>query len=131
MKLKCRLKLKRTDPGGGGGGNDSESHGWMVAAGSILREFEAELVMATKQDGYDGYDFDDEVDQHVRWSFSGALLFSITVITTIGTLITADAIFLIFNSILVCWSLLPPISSTRRRYTIVNIFIYINSSSSS
>ena len=113
MKSKCRRKLKRTDPGGGGGGggggNDSESHGWMVAAGSILREFEAELVMATKQDGYDGYDFDDEVDQHVRWSFSGALLFSITVITTIGTLITADAIFLIFTSILVCWSLLPPI----------------------
>jgi hypothetical protein len=58
-----------------------------VAAGSILREFEAELVLATKQDGYDGgYDIDEDGinNQHVRWSFSGALLFSITVITTIG-----------------------------------------------
>lgn len=77
------LNEQSTDPGG----NDSESNRWIVAAGSILREFEAELVLATKQDGYDGgYDTDEDGinNQHVRWSFSGALLFSITVITTIG-----------------------------------------------
>ena len=87
-----------------GGGNDSaELTRWAKDAHRILRGkclknynfillkhncpysvFESELVMATKLDGYDGFEYVEGDGQHVRWSFSGALLFSITVITTIG-----------------------------------------------
>lgn len=39
------------------------------------------MVKATKEEGYDGKEVDDTERQ---WSVSGALLYSITVITTIG-----------------------------------------------
>ena len=45
------------------------------------KEFETEVVKATKLEGYDGKEVDDAERQ---WSVSGALLYSITVITTIG-----------------------------------------------
>jgi len=44
-------------------------------------EFENHVVTATKLDGYDGKEASDSERQ---WSFSGSLLYSITVITTIG-----------------------------------------------
>lgn len=43
--------------------------------------FETEVVKATKVEGYDGKEVDDVERQ---WSVSGSLLYSITVITTIG-----------------------------------------------
>lgn len=46
-----------------------------------LRRFETNVVAAAKLEGYDGKDV---FDAERQWSFSGALLYSVTVITTIG-----------------------------------------------
>lgn len=45
-----------------------------------LREYQ-ELIVLAIQDGYDGTDY---VNQTHKWPFSGAFLYSLTVITTIG-----------------------------------------------
>ncbi len=45
------------------------------------KAFETQVVKATKVEGYDGKEVDDAERQ---WSVSGSLLYSITVITTIG-----------------------------------------------
>lgn len=54
---------------------------WMDEVGVKLKEFEDEVVLAVRNDGYDGKDVQEEA---LQWSFSGSLLYSITVITTIG-----------------------------------------------
>ncbi|KAH6933658.1 hypothetical protein HPB50_017423 [Hyalomma asiaticum] len=55
---------------------------WMAEVGAKLKEFEDEVVLAVRNDGYDGKDAQEEA---LQWSFSGSLLYSITVITTIGS----------------------------------------------
>ncbi|XP_068085592.1 potassium channel subfamily K member 18, partial [Anabrus simplex] len=54
---------------------------WTRLVHEQLRKFETSVVAATKVDGYDGKTLRDAERQ---WSFSGALLYSVTVITTIG-----------------------------------------------
>jgi hypothetical protein len=54
---------------------------WKNLALEQLRKFETNVVAATKVEGYDGKD---TRDADLQWSFSGALLYSVTVITTIG-----------------------------------------------
>ncbi|XP_076363295.1 potassium channel subfamily K member 18-like [Tachypleus tridentatus] len=54
---------------------------WTLAVGGRLREFEETLVNAVRNEGYDGRELD---ALELQWSFPGALLYSITVITTIG-----------------------------------------------
>lgn len=54
---------------------------WTQQAQEQLRRFETRVVEATKVEGYDGKD---PQDHDRQWSFSGALLYSVTVITTIG-----------------------------------------------
>uniref|UniRef100_T1IJW1 Potassium channel domain-containing protein n=1 Tax=Strigamia maritima TaxID=126957 RepID=T1IJW1_STRMM len=54
---------------------------WTLEVSERLREFEQEILEAVKNDGYDGKDMESSDKQ---WSFSGALLYSVTVITTIG-----------------------------------------------
>ncbi|XP_022245756.1 potassium channel subfamily K member 18-like isoform X2 [Limulus polyphemus] len=54
---------------------------WTLAVGGRLREFEQTVVNAVRNEGYDGR----EVEAlELQWSFPGALLYSLTVITTIG-----------------------------------------------
>lgn len=53
---------------------------WSKEAEKILQQFQTNIYKATKQKGWDGKD--GEADS--QWSFAGALLYSITVITTIG-----------------------------------------------
>lgn len=45
-----------------------------------LKEFESSLLKAMTKDGWDG----DEDPDKVQWTFTGALFYSIIVITTIG-----------------------------------------------
>lgn len=47
-------------------------------------EFKDEVVKAVKSAGWDGQDDIDETK--LQWSFAGALLYAVTVITTIGRL---------------------------------------------
>ncbi|KAL5017439.1 hypothetical protein ScPMuIL_007028 [Solemya velum] len=53
---------------------------WSREAERILQKFQTNIYKATKQKGWDGKD--GEADS--QWSFAGSLLYSITVITTIG-----------------------------------------------
>lgn len=53
---------------------------WSHSVTQRLLKFEESIISAVKL-GYDGNDLG---DADTQWSFSGALLFSITVITTIG-----------------------------------------------
>ncbi|CAN7985894.1 unnamed protein product [Ixodes hexagonus] len=52
---------------------------WTREAVTRLRRFEVTLVQAVRKEGYDGKE-----DAQLQWSFTGALLYSIIVITTIG-----------------------------------------------
>lgn len=54
---------------------------WTGEAVARLRRFEVTLVQAVRKEGYDGKE-----DAQLQWSFTGALLYSIIVITTIGEL---------------------------------------------
>ncbi|GFT11950.1 uncharacterized protein NPIL_377171 [Nephila pilipes] len=54
---------------------------WTYLIEMRLKQFENELVLAVKNDGYDGKEVE---DRQLQWSFSRSLLYSITVITTIG-----------------------------------------------
>jgi hypothetical protein len=49
---------------------------------SILKNYQDEVVSAVKDSGWDGNDDTDE--RALQWSFAGALLYAVTVITTIG-----------------------------------------------
>lgn len=57
---------------------------WTGEAVARLRRFEVTLVQAVRKEGYDGKE-----DAQLQWSFTGALLYSIIVITTIGELLAA------------------------------------------
>jgi len=51
--------------------------------GAILLEFQTEVLHAVQDLGWDGND--DVTESKLQWSFAGALLYAVTVITTIGT----------------------------------------------
>ena len=53
---------------------------WTKMADDILHRFQEHVYQAVKDGSWDGQD----VEADVRWSFAGSLLYSITVISTIG-----------------------------------------------
>ncbi|RUS72331.1 hypothetical protein EGW08_019910, partial [Elysia chlorotica] len=53
---------------------------WTMMADEILKRFQEHVYVAVKDGSWDGQD----VTADVRWSFPGSLLYSITVISTIG-----------------------------------------------
>ncbi|XP_035231532.1 TWiK family of potassium channels protein 7-like [Stegodyphus dumicola] len=59
--------------------NVLSEHNWTTLATETLQDFEITLVKAVRKEGYDGKD-----ESPLQWTFSGALLYSIIVITTIG-----------------------------------------------
>ena len=50
--------------------------------GAVLLEFQSEVLHAVQELGWDGND--DVTESKLQWSFAGALLYAVTVITTIG-----------------------------------------------
>ena len=55
---------------------------WTAMAEKLFKNYTATIYEATKRQGWDGKDGETEV----QWTFAGALLYSITIITTIGKL---------------------------------------------
>lgn len=53
---------------------------WTILAEQILLSYEKIVYQATKRDGWGGNDEETEL----QWTFAGAMLYSITVVTTIG-----------------------------------------------
>uniref|UniRef100_A0A8D9BKU8 TWiK family of potassium channels protein 18 n=1 Tax=Cacopsylla melanoneura TaxID=428564 RepID=A0A8D9BKU8_9HEMI len=53
---------------------------WTMQAKKSIEEFEESLVRTMRRDGWNGADDEDDL----QWTFSGALFYSIIVITTIG-----------------------------------------------
>ncbi|CAG2255533.1 unnamed protein product [Mytilus edulis] len=70
-----------------GAGNDTNDvtnpkPNWTGRVENTLRLFEKQIYIATTQLGWDG--ISDEAVGELHWSFTGSLLYSVTVITTIG-----------------------------------------------
>ena len=61
---------------------DGVKHNFTERIRAILLEFQGEVTTAVKEKGWDGKDATDQTD--LQWSFAGALLYAVTVITTIG-----------------------------------------------
>ena len=53
---------------------------WTLVAEQVMLSFQTDVFIAIRENGWDGKDGEAEV----QWTFAGAMLYSITVITTIG-----------------------------------------------
>jgi len=69
---------------------DAERQNFTTRVVDILRSFQDEVRNAVKDQGWDGNDDTDE--SQLQWSFAGALLYAVTVITTIGMPFLCDSI---------------------------------------
>lgn len=66
----------------GRSGEASERLNFTTRVDAIFRLFQREVGAAVKDQGWDGKDDTDET--RLQWSFAGALLYAVTVTTTIG-----------------------------------------------
>ena len=66
---------------------------WTTEVTTSLKKFEKQLIIALKEKGWDGKEDEDTV----TWTFAGALFYSITVITTIGTSIALSLIVILLH----------------------------------
>ena len=66
---------------------------WTTEVTTSLKKFEKQLIIALKEKGWDGKEDEDTV----TWTFAGALFYSITVITTIGTTISLSLIMIFLH----------------------------------
>lgn len=53
---------------------------WSASADEIFRDFQQDIYKTVRETGWDGT----EIEEAVEWTYAGALLYSVTVITTIG-----------------------------------------------
>jgi len=65
--------------------NVLDERNWTAFAEKLLDNLTREVFMATNNKGFDGSSDDSSAP---RWNFAGALLYSVTVITTIGNIYT-------------------------------------------
>ena len=61
--------------------NVLDQRNWTAIASEVLDNLTREVYLATTNKGFDG---SSEESSAPRWNFAGALLYSVTVITTIG-----------------------------------------------
>jgi len=76
--------------------NVLDEHKWTRIASNLLDNLTREVYLATNNKGFDG-NTDERSD--ARWSFAGALLYSVTVITTIGIIIVVN----LYNCVAAHW----------------------------
>lgn len=62
--------------------NILEEKEWIRQATDVIKDFERSIYKATSDLGWDGHT--EEASGELNWSFTGSLLYSVTVITTIG-----------------------------------------------
>jgi len=62
--------------------NVLDERNWTAAASRLLDNLTRQVFVATTNKGFDGVSDD---TSSPRWNFAGALLYSVTVITTIGS----------------------------------------------
>merc|ERR1719323_2438159 len=109
-----------------------EEGNWTSDGELQLRRVEKSLIIALKEKGWDGK----ESEETVTWTFTGALFYSITVITTIGyghiAPKTAVAkVVTIFYAIIgipltvLCWSNIGDAMANAFRFTYWRIFCYL------
>ena len=67
---------------------------WTSEVSSSLKRFEKQLIIALKEEGWDGK----EDEGTVTWTFAGALFYCITVITTIGNTFLSPGTLITVNT---------------------------------
>ena len=63
--------------------NDSKKEVWEIHANKVMLQFQSDIYELVSQEGWSG----DDVNKNktdLKWTFAGGLLYSVTVITTIG-----------------------------------------------
>ena len=72
--------------------NDSKKEIWRMHANKVMLQFQSDIYELVSQEGWSGKNKTD-----LKWTFAGGLLYSITVITTIGK---TSIFLLVFNGYL-------------------------------